>query len=283
MSCIQIIETGFYTTIQDQGRLGYAHMGVPESGAMDKQALSFANLLLNNQKNAAGLECTLVGPKILFMKDCAFVLTGAITSASLDAEILKMDAVYLARKGQILEVGKVKNGCRSYLGLDGGVEIQDILGSKSLFYPITSKGYIEKGDTFKTGLPNYGNHKGLRVQIKKDKPTPSITTLEAFKGPEYDYLSSEGRAQLVTKEFTIGSWNRMGIELHNPLESKMPKVLTGPVMPGTVQLTPSGKLYTLMRDCQVTGGYPRILQLSEASINLLAQKKTGDILKLSLH
>lgn len=281
MNCIQVIEPGFYTTIQDQGRLGYAHMGIPESGAMDKQALSFANLLLNNSKGAAALECTLIGPQVKFLKNCAFVITGAKPAATLDAIPVKRDRVYVAQKNQILNVGKIVKGYRAYLALDGGIQTNEVLGSSSQFFPVTPAGLVQKREEFNTGISTYGESKGGRVQLKNNRSLLDQTIIKVLKGPEYESLSKESKEQLTQLTFTIGAGNRMGIVLNNPITQNTSKIITGPVLPGTVQLTPSGKLFVLMRDCQVTGGYPRILQLTEQAINCMAQKKQGDLIKLS--
>jgi biotin-dependent carboxylase-like uncharacterized protein len=281
MSCLQIIQPGFYTTIQDQGRLGYSHLGIPESGAMDKQALSFANLVLNNSQDAAALECTLIGPQVLFLAECAFVLTGGETNATLDTNPIKTDVVYIAQKNQILTIGKLLKGCRAYLAFDGGIQTKVVLGSRSQFFPITTSGVICKGDQFATGIKTYGQSKGGRAQLKNNTSLLGHSVLKVTKGPEYDLLPNESKKQLTQVTFSIASGNRMGIALKEPIARHASKIATGPVLPGTVQLTPSGKLFVLMRDCQVTGGYPRIIQLTEQAINCMAQKKQGDLIKLS--
>ena len=98
-----------------------------------------------------------------------------------------------------------------------------------------------------------------------------------YKGPEYDLLNKQAKEKLNNINFTISKENsRMGYRLEEHIDNKLGSMLTSSVLPGTIQLTPSGKLIILMRDCQVTGGYPRILQLTEKSINRLSQKSTGD-------
>ncbi len=281
MASIEILETGFYTSVQDQGRKGYAIKGVPESGAMDQEAWRLSNLLLHNLDSDAALECTLIGPTIVFLRDLAFVLTGAITSAVLDGTELISNKVYKASKGQILRVGKVLNGCRTYVGFDGGIDTKIILGSRSTFYPITERGIVQKGDVLRTGISNMLSVSSGMVHIKEAKANKS-SNINIVQGPEYYYLSQIKREVLTNRSFTIQSWNRMGIALGEPLEQQVAKILTGPVLPGTVQLTPSGHLYILMRDCQVTGGYPRIAQLTQTAINTMAQKKTGDTIRLAL-
>ena len=103
------------------------------------------------------------------------------------------------------------------------------------------------------------------------------TTIEVYTGPEYNLLNALPKEQFSKTLFTISKENsRMGYRLQEHIENDLGSLLTSAVLPGTVQLTPSGKLIILMRDCQITGGYPRILQLTESSINNLAQKTTGD-------
>ncbi len=116
--------------------------------------------------------------------------------------------------------------------------------------------------------------------VKTDEHIASAV-IEAFPGPEFDLLSASEKNALQKWHFSVAKEsNRMGIQFQEKLENKLHPILTGPVLPGTVQLTPSGTLIVLMRDGQTTGGYPRILQLSEAGINTLAQKLPGEKLQV---
>lgn len=282
MDSITVIQKGFYTTIQDKGRTGYAALGVPVSGAMDQEALQLSNLLLNNTEDAAALECTLVGPTLLFHNDRAFVLTGAKADAFLDSKPLQRHQVYFAKKGQQLAVGKISEGCRTYVGIDGGLATSIQYGSRSLVYPITEKNTIQTGTQLNVGTPNYGQYKGSKVHIDAPKHTNVQTIINAYKGPEFEVLQVAVQEDLENLEFRVTSWNRMGIQLDAGLQPTKNSILTSPVLPGTVQLTPSGSLFVLMRDCQTTGGYPRVLQLTAQAINRVAQKQHGDLVRLSV-
>ena len=283
---IQIQRTGFYTTIQDQGRFGYAHLGIPESGVMDKKAMQLANTLVNNSLNEAVLEFTLVGPSIQFLCDRHFVITGGNTIATLDAKTIKNNTVYKGRKGQILELTKITEGCRGYFAIAGGMQSPSVLESKSMYVPITKSKTILKGASIPVGISQYGAIKGARLKIEKETAIISYLKEErliTYKGPEYDLLDEKLRADISKKTFTISKlWNRMAIQLEDTIAHKIPSITTGPVIPGTVQLTPSGRMMILMQDCQTTGGYPRILQLSESAMNVLAQKKQDDTVSFLL-
>ena len=100
--------------------------------------------------------------------------------------------------------------------------------------------------------------------------------IEVFKGPEFELLEKSLQKALFAKSFSIApTSNRMAISFNERLPNTLKGIVTAPVIPGTVQLTPNGNLIALMRDCQVTGGYPRVLQLSEKGISALAQKRPG--------
>ena len=280
---ITIQQAGFYTTIQDKGRQGVAHMGVPESGAMDKKALQIANALVNNPEDTAILEYTLIGPVIRF--DCKrhFVITGGITEATLDGHPIKNQKVYLAEQGQILKLSKITNGCRGYLSIAGGILSTSVLNSRSLYPPITKEAIITKGISLSIGKSTYGTAKGARIGSHNTTRYLTEKVLEVYKGPEFDLLPDIESIGIQEKAYTISKlWNRMAVQLEETLTHTIPSIQTGPVLPGTVQITPAGRIIILMRDCQTTGGYPRIFQLSEEALNILAQKKQGDIISFLL-
>lgn len=277
---IRILRTGFYTSIQDEGRFGYAHLGIPESGAMDKKAMQLANRLVNNSLNATVLEYTLVGPSIQFYCDRHFVITGGTTEARLGSKNIKNNVIYRARIGDVLEISKITEGCRGYIAIAGGLQLPAVLGSKSMYIPITDTATVEKEMHISIGISTYGTLKGARLKIENKSEITSYiqeNTLKVYKGPEYELLDTEFRNYIATTSFTISNlWNRMAVQLKETITHSIPSITTGPVIPGTIQLTPSGRMMILMKDCQTTGGYPRILQLSENAISILAQKKQDD-------
>jgi len=107
--------------------------------------------------------------------------------------------------------------------------------------------------------------------------------IEVYLGPEYEKLPLKLKREIENRTFTISkNWNRMAIQLEELIPNTLETILTGPVIPGTVQLTSGGKLIILMADCQVTGGYPRIAQLTEEGLSTIAQCKQGDCLQFRL-
>lgn len=283
---ITIVHPGLYSSIQDEGRYGYAHLGVPESGVMDKKAWRMANALINNTEQTAVIEFTMIGPTIRFDCERHFVITGGDIKAHINGTVVTTGKVYKARKGQELKCLHFTSGCRGYLAISGGIITTSVLGSQSMYAPITETSTLNKGDRIQIGEPAYGTSKGVGIKYldrhqKLDKE--NIHKIEARKGPEFNVLGERHINFLKETTFSISKlWNRMAIQLEQKLVHQIPSIVTGPVVPGTVQLTPSGNIILLMRDCQTTGGYPRIIQLSEASINTLAQKKQGDQLSLLL-
>lgn len=272
---IKVAKPGFYTSVQDTGRTGYRDMGVPVSGAMDAFSAVLANRLLNNDDNAAVLEITMTGPSLEFTAATHIVLTGAKMNPVVNDVDMPYNRVIKIAPGDVLSFGKLQKGFRAYLGLKGGLKTEPVLKSRSLYTPVTPSARILEGNTLPYE-PFTGDIENL-IEIKIDNEFLFDTRIEVYPGPEYGLLPKADIARLNTTGFTISAQNnRMAYQLEERLSPNDLSIITSATLPGTVQLTPSGKMIVLMKDCQTTGGYPRILQLTERSISVLAQKKAGD-------
>tara|TARA_B100001250_G_scaffold412345_1_gene443301 strand:+ start:711 stop:1550 length:840 start_codon:yes stop_codon:yes gene_type:complete len=277
---IKVIKEGLFSTIQDTGRFGFKNIGVPVSGAMDQSSAKLANLLLGNDESSAVLEMTLVGPTLEFMNDTYISITGADMNPSLNKKKVLLNKQLFVNKGDILYLSHSSNGMRTYLGIKGGFNSEKKLGSKSFYKGITKSEKLIKNDkikfdqTINSPMKTNKNINDFKINRK--------SKINVFKGPEFDSLDSNSRDLIFKTHFTIGVNNRMGYNLVEAIDNKIPSIISSPVMPGTVQLTPSGKLIILCRDCQTTGGYPRILQLDKNSINRLSQKTIGEIINFKL-
>ena len=277
---IKVLKEGLFTTIQDIGRFGYKNIGVPVSGSMDQTSAKLANLLLGNDESSAVLEMTLVGPTLEFMNDTYISITGADMNPSLNKQKVLQNKPLFVNKGDILYLSHSSNGMRSYLGIKGGFNSEKKLGSKSFYKGITKREKLIKNDKIKfakvTSSPMKINKSINDFKINRKNK------INVFKGPEFDLLDSNSKDIIFNTDFTIGINNRMGYNLVEPIENSISSIISSPVMPGTVQLTPSGRLIILCRDCQTSGGYPRVLQLDKSSIDSLSQKTIGETIKLKL-
>lgn len=255
-------------------------MGVPVSGAMDTEAVKKANQLLENAVDAAVLEITMTGPTLLFEAPTFICLSGANISPTLNNKPVSQYQVLKIDKGDILSYGKMENGFRSYLAIKGGLETSVVLGSRSQYIPITQKKCLKDGDElpYEETVAFEPALSGLKVENKFQQ-----NELEVFRGPEFSILSDSQLATLFAQPFTVSEKNnRMAYQLAELLPGHKYSMLTSGTLPGTVQFTPAGRLIILMKDGQTTGGYPRILQLSEEAIGLLAQRKFGDSISFKL-
>ena len=277
---IKVLNAGLFSTIQDKGRFGFRNQGVPVSGAMDSISAFFANALLRNKEDAAVLEITLLGPKLLFETSTYFVLTGANLSPQLNEQSIVNYKVYLAEKGSVLSFGKLQEGYRTYLGIKDGFQSPKILGSRSFYANITEQNCLQKGDIF----PITSNNNYIDTNaILKPPLFYKNAILEVYKGPEFDWFKEAEQTHFLTTPYRVSKKNnRMGYQLEGQKVTHQYSMITSPVLPGTVQLPPSGLPIVLMRDAQTTGGYPRIFQLSEQAICVLAQKKMGDEVRFGL-
>ena len=232
---IRVLTPGIYSSVQDQGRIGFAKLGIPISGVMDSYSARMANMLLKNKQGAAVIEIAFGGAKFEFVQDCFICITGADFSPRLNDVPIEMSTVCEVKKGNVLSFGKRKFGVRTYVAVQGGIQTEQILKSRSI-----------------------------------------------FEGPDFEGLNKQQKKRLF-EPFTISEDNnRVGYRLHETIENNLKPILTSAVLPGTVQLTPSGTLIVLMRDAQVTGGYPRVLQLTSFSVDILSQMITGNSIKFGV-
>lgn len=268
---LKFSKSGFYTTLQDTGRFGYRDKGVPVSGAMDTFSAAFVNKILLNREDAAVLEITMTGPEIIFELDTYIAVAGASFDMELDGVAIENNRVYKVVGGSLLSFGRLLNGFRAYLGIKNGFQTDMILGSRSLFVPITPKNHYKDGDV----IP-YMECKESIAPLEKpfvgqNRVVDSV--LEVYQGPEYPILADKDLEKLFSKSLSVAKENnRMAYQINETISGHTISMLTSATLPGTVQLTPSGKLIVLMKDGQTTGGYPRILQLSDNAICVLAQK-----------
>ena len=146
---IKVLHHGLATTVQDLGRPGYFHLGIPVGGAMDRLALKAANLLVGNNIGAAGLEAVFIGPKLEFTKDAMVAVTGADMPIKLDGVEQPGWTAFKVKAGQVLTFDYLKSGARIYIAISGGIDVPEALGSRST-YPIGALGGF-KGRAIATG------------------------------------------------------------------------------------------------------------------------------------
>lgn len=277
---LKLLKSGFFTTLQDNGRFGYRNKGVPVSGAMDMVTVSKLNTILKNPIDAVVMEITMTGPTIVFEEDTFMAIGGAEMAVTLNNEPISNFVCNQIHKGDVLSYGRLEKGFRNYLVVKNGFSSEIVLGSASMYSPLTKKRCLQDNDVVSYERCMYFDSKvsGLKVNTFVEK-----TVLYVDRGPEFYILNDRQLAQLFAKTYTVAKENnRMAYQLKEILEGHEVSVLTSATLPGTVQFTSGGKLIILMKDGQTTGGYPRILQLSDEAISILAQKKYGDSISFKL-
>lgn len=278
---LTILHPGNYASLQDLGRWKMHAFGIPLSGAMDRNSAMLANVLVDNPVELPVLEFTLVGPKIQWNQSGTAAWSGGYfdVQSNLGGTVPRQMGVRF-EENEIWTFGAVKKGLRGYLAVKGGLVGPRVMGSCSMSLGVTEQVVFKKKDTIPFGTV-LGVNTSTYSQLKE---TPlEEREIWGYKGPEW-YLwekATGGNLEMQNESLLECSWtiskdhNRMGIRLLPHAPKHHYSLLTAPVLPGTVQWTPSGQLIVLMREGQTTGGYPRILQLTEESINVLAQKNTN--------
>jgi biotin-dependent carboxylase-like uncharacterized protein len=272
---VEVLKAGFYSTIQDLGRFGYRDIGVPVSGVMDVQSAKLANAVLDNANTAAVMEISMTGPELRFTAETQIAICGAQLAPMLNGQVISNNKLYAVKADSVLSFGILKIGFRSYLAVKGGFKTEMVLGSRSFYQPVTVSNVLKTGTIIAIDAFNR-NTEVQNAHVKYKSQLDNSSVLEVYEGPEFIKLTDSQKKEIFSTTFKVSKFhNRMAYQIEPQLVHQLPSILTSAVLPGTVQLTPSGQLIVLMRDCQTTGGYPRVLQLTEAAVNRLSQKNTG--------
>lgn len=288
---IRIEQCGFLTTIQDAGRQGHLQYGVPQTGVMDDYSMKLANLLIGNEATTPVLEITQAPHLFRIMKDCLVAFTGGGLQPIADGNELPLFECLLIKEGTTIELKKQIPGFRLYMAVGGGFEAEDFLGSCSTDLTISAGGFkgrvLKKEDVLcqqhalnaaQIHLQTVLNNR-VRLQLNVDTGYVTAIKIRVVKGIEWHYLTEEAQQMIWEQPFTISPQSsRMGYRLKaDDLRARQScDIISSPVTTGTVQLTSSGELIVLMADAQTVGGYPRVLQVINADLRILAQKKPGD-------
>ncbi|MBP1962461.1 biotin-dependent carboxyltransferase family protein [Paenibacillus aceris] len=290
----KIIKPGLLSTLQDEGRYGYRKYGVIVSGPMDFFAHRTANILVGNTADAAVLEITLHGPRMVAQMDMLLALCGADMAADVEGRKVPLWRPFLIRKGEHLNISYAVKGCRAYLAVHGGFASNVSMGSKSTYLRAGIGGYegraLQAGDelnlssesklTVNTGSPFSSAAVSAFIRPSyEDNPVVSVVW-----GKEAGHFTESQKRSFLTQSYKVTPQSdRMGYRLEGePLVRQggtAYEMISEAVVPGTIQVPPNGQPILLLSDCQTTGGYPRIAHVITAHLPIIAQVKPGGKLR----
>ena len=273
---LTVLEAGPLTTVQDLGRRGFAHLGVPRSGAVDVEAARYANRLVGNPVDAAVLETTLGGVVVEVTGSTAVAVTGAPASVSVGGRPRAFAEPVRVRSGQTVAVGAATSGLRSYVAFAGGVDAEPVLGSRSTD---TLSGLgpprLVPGARLRLGEP-VGSPHGVDVPVVLRYP--QSVRVRLVPGPRLDWFADEALARLTGSTYTVSAHsNRVGLRLDGPpvpraVHSELPS--EGLVL-GAVQVPASGQPVLFLNDHPTTGGYPVVAVVAPGHLGTCAQLRPG--------
>jgi len=295
---IRVIQPGPLATVQDLGRIGLAHLGVPGSGAADAASLRRANRLVGNDETAAGLEATLGRLVVRFEADAVAAVTGAPVPLTLEPDPYggepAHDTRFEVRAGSALKLGSPRAGLRSYLAVDGGIEVPPVLGSRSTDR-LSGLGPapLRAGDLLPLGPPRSlpGKPRDTRPRAVPSAAVPAggaqAVQLRAIAGPRHDWFTAAALTALQGGGYQVtAASDRTGLRLAGPVLTRAPgrtgELASEGTAAGSLQVTHDGQLILLLADHPVTGGYPVIAVVVSADLGLAAQLRPGQRIRFAV-
>lgn len=284
MTAIQIVRAGALTTVQDLGRPGYAHLGVPRSGALDQAAHRLANHLVGNEPGAATLETTLTGVTVRALEPVVVAVCGAVAPIRRDGHPAPWAAPIALNAGETLDIGSATQGVRNYVAFAGAIAVPPVLGSRSTDL-LSGLGpqRLRDGDILPLGNPGGPPHPADAYPVTVTAPDPEPNHGSAFElpilpGPRAEHFPDLAWQVLTGNEYTVSQHsNRVALRLEGP-----PLRRTGPdtipsegAVLGAIQVPADGLPIVFLADHPPTGGYPVIAVVPVAALGLAAQAPPG--------
>lgn len=276
---IIFLNAGLNTTVQDMGRNGHQKSGFHVCGVMDRRSYRLANMLLDNDENAAVLEFTLMGPTIQFTSDTVIAITGGDFAPTLNEKPIAMYQAVSVKKDDVLRFGLSRNGNWGYLAFADGLDIPKEMGSCSTDVKCSIGGFkgrkLEKDDQidFCTNgryLKNFHYRK-----LRQPDFTADVAEIRVVMGPQDDYFTEEGIQTFLNSEYVLTSQSdRMGYRLEGDYiehNEKGSDIISDGISFGSIQVPAHGKPIIMLADRQTTGGYTKIATVASVDIPKLVQ------------
>jgi biotin-dependent carboxylase-like uncharacterized protein len=277
---LTVLTPGPLATVQDDGRPGWASIGVTRSGAADREAAALAGRLVGNGPAAAGIEVTAGGLRVRAGRTLLVAVTGAPAPVTVDGRPAPFAAPLTLRPDQVLGLGVPPVGLRSYLAVRGGIDVPPVLGSRSTDTlsglgpaPLRAGDELPVGDLL--GEEPF-------VDVAPVRAPSSRPVLRVLPGPRRDWLAPAAWTSLTGEGWTVTSdSDRVGLRLDGPrLErARQEELPSEGLVPGAVQVPPDGAPVLFLADHPVTGGYPVLAVVAAADLPAVAQLRPGDVVR----
>ncbi len=274
---LTVESAGPLTTVQDRGRAGLAHLGVPRAGPLDRPAAELANRLVGNGPDAALLELTWGGLELTSDAGAWVAVTGAEVPLYVDGAERGVDRAEWLPAGGRLRLGTPTSGVRSYLAVAGGIDVAPVLGSRSTdTLAWVGPPRVEDGATLPVGTPD-----GPPAAL--DTPRPPVRgPLRVTEGPRADWFSADALERLCAAPYVVGEdSNRVGLRLDGdpPVRVRDGELPSEGMVQGAVQVPPGGQPVVLLADHPATGGYPVLAVVHPHDLWMCGQLRPGERLR----
>ncbi len=279
MRQLEVLDPGPLTTVQDRGRAGWAHLGVPLAGALDGAAADLANRLVGNPPGAAVLEATLGGLAVRASAALTVAVTGAPCEVRVEGRAVSFGEPVSVRAGDTVRVGPARHGVRSYLAVAGGLQVAPVLGSRSTdMLALVGPKPLAAGDMLPVG-PAAGRPAPVDAHAAAVRRPRSPAVLRIRTGPRRDWFADDAVQALTGSTYTVlPDSNRIALRLDGPSlrRSRHQELPSEGIVLGAVQVPPSGRPLVFLRDHPTTGGYPVVAVVEASDLDVCAQLRPGE-------
>jgi antagonist of KipI len=278
---IRVADPGPQTTVQDLGRPGHLREGIPPSGPLDVRAFVMANRLVGNPDGAAGLECTVMGPRFTAERVCAVAVTGAEAPVTVNDASAPQWATLVLKPGDTVRVGAATSGVRMYVAFSGGIDVPRVLGSRATYLRGRLGGLegraLRRGDALRLA-PHVGPRRPRRLTATEIPTLEAEPEIRVVLGPQADRFTDEGLHDFLASAYQmLPQSDRMGARLAGPriAHRRGHDIISDGIALGAIQVPGDGQPIVLLVDRQSTGGYTKVATVGSFDIGRIGQVKPG--------
>ncbi|MCP3423581.1 biotin-dependent carboxyltransferase family protein [Nocardioides pinisoli] len=277
---VEVVDPGPLSTVQDLGRRGWAHLGVPRAGALDRGAAALARRLVGGRPDDAVVETTVGGIVLRPRRAVTLAVTGAPCTVRVGARAVPHSAAVTVPGGAVVTVGPATTGVRSYVAFNGGIAVTPVLGSRSTdTLAWVGPPRLAAGDVLALGSTGPLPEAPAAVVVRPRDPV-----LRLRRGPRAEWLDDDGWRRLEGASYAVApDSDRIGLRLTGPpILRRGGELASEGIVHGAVQLPPSGQPVVFLADHPTTGGYPVVAVVEDDDLDLCAQLRPGDEVLLRL-
>lgn len=295
---VKVVRAGLFATVQDKGRFGLRHLGIPWAGALCPAWQAISNKLVGNNADAPVIECFEGGLQLEAIDHpVRFSIVGCESAVikignGIKERSYRPNRTLTLAPGESLLLSSTGNSRHALIAI-AGIQILEHLGSASTYAKASLGGLdgrvLNEGDEISV-KPAVANESVPYIEQQCCLPIELLynaTEIRAIAGPQFGHFSKQGIDSFLSSQYELGGEaDRMGARLFGPVithrDASAKDIVSDAIVPGSIQVPGTGQPIVLLNDAHTAGGYPKIATVISSDLPLLGIQRAGSTFRFTL-